>query len=105
MGEIPNLHGILRQKGALQLFFVPKIKTSVYDRTIGLSPLTLKRFNGDYDGDELHGLLILENDMVRKLLKIHPSQMYTSTNGVGIGTDITLPHQTSIAWNSFLDRV
>lgn len=100
LGRNPSI-----RRGALQLRFITKIKTSVYDKTIGLSVLALRAYNADFDGDELHGVLLLENQMVRKTMKIHPSQMYTSMNGPGIGTDITLPHQTSITWNSFLGRL
>lgn len=56
-------------------------------------------------GDALNGIYVIETEAVRGLYILHPSQRYLDTNRLGVGTNITLPDQTFIAWNSYLGTV
>lgn len=51
---------------------VTKIKSDPSDNTISMSVLVLKGPNADFDGDALNGMLILDQDMNRKLKRLSP---------------------------------
>lgn len=51
-------------RGSANLVYVSKFKTDVNDYTIGFSQLIVKAGNGDYDGDALNLLFLLDKKMV-----------------------------------------
>lgn len=92
------------QRGSVQLLF-GKMKTNVHDNTIGISPLVLSDPNADFDGDAMNGLMPLEADASDKFMKLHPSQRIMSLDAPEVGTNITLPKQLFVTFNTFLDQV
>lgn len=49
------------ERGSMQLNFVTMIKTDPNDTTVSMSILNVVGFNADYDGDQLNGMLLLDN--------------------------------------------
>lgn len=65
-GKIPVL-GIRNPtllRGSLMLMHIRSIKTDVRDETIGLNPLVVKVFNGDFDGDNMSFMMIFDQRIV-----------------------------------------
>lgn len=65
----------------------------------------IKSLCKEHMGDALNGLLLLENEAVKKYMIMHPSQNYLSTNTPETGTLISLPKQAVCIWNAFLGKV
>ena len=55
-----------------QYLKVTKIKNDPYDTTISMSVMDLKGPNADFDGDALNGMLILDQNMKKKLQRFAP---------------------------------
>ncbi len=49
------------ERGSMQLNFITRIKTDPNDTTVSMSILNVVGFNADYDGDQLNGMLLLDN--------------------------------------------
>jgi len=60
------------QRGSIQQFYVPKIKTNVADNTISMSPICLRAPNADFDGDQLNLTLILDNQLSQATARLAP---------------------------------
>lgn len=58
--------------GAIQLFFVTKIKTMLADDTISIPPQSVEVANGDFDGDAMNGATLDEMASVNAYMNIHP---------------------------------
>ena len=49
------------ERGSMQLMYVTKIKIDPNDTTVSLSILDVVGYNADFDGDQLNGMLLLDN--------------------------------------------
>lgn len=97
LGRNPTL-----ELGSIQYLRVTRIKTDPHDETICLSPLIIKPPNADFDGDELYGLSIKEDDMVNHLQTIHPMMAMLSKNRPELDTKIMITDQSLVCLNRFL---
>lgn len=90
--------------GSVQLLFVTRIgpmlkkrpedesKVDISENTIGISTMVIKRPNGDFDGDEMNGLPIIEMKYLGELIRaFHPM-------GQMIENDTKLTVTTNTAW-------
>jgi RNA polymerase Rpb1, domain 2 len=90
------------RRGAIQLLFVTRVKPDVDDNTINISTLVLNDPNADFDGDAMNGVLLIEMDAARAFYVLHPSMRIRSINEASIGTNITLPKQSQLVLQHFL---
>ena len=60
------------QRGSAQFLYITKVKTDVDDPTISMSILACVGFNADFDGDELNGMLAIDNFTAEQLEGIKP---------------------------------
>lgn len=58
--------------GSTQLYYVPVIKTDPNDVSVSNSPLNLVALNGDYDGDYMTGMAILDNHFLEHFKRMEP---------------------------------
>ena len=49
------------ERGSMQLMYVTRVKTDPNDTTVSLSILNVVGYNADFDGDQLNGMLLLDN--------------------------------------------
>jgi len=59
-------------QGSIQLLFITTVKTSVSDKTTGMSQAIISGPNADFDGDEMNAFLIKEMGEVAKFMGVHP---------------------------------
>lgn len=59
-------------QGSIQLLFITVVKTSISDKTTGMSQAIINGFNADFDGDEMNAFLIKEMGEVAKFMGAHP---------------------------------
>ena len=55
-----------------QLVYIAAFKKDPHDYTLGISALIIKGPNGDYDGDELNNILLLDNDLSNEFVTLEP---------------------------------
>lgn len=55
-----------------QLVYIAGFKKDPLDYTLGISALIIKGPNGDYDGDELNNILLLDNDLAKEFVTLEP---------------------------------
>lgn len=70
---------------------------------MSLSTLVLTDMNCDFDGDALNLLLLAEVEAAKAYSILRPHMRLRATNSAEIGTNISLPKQTLLVLNSFLD--
>lgn len=58
--------------GSTQLYRISKIKTDPNDVSVSNSPLNLVSLNGDYDGDYMTGMCILDNHLLEHFKRMEP---------------------------------
>ncbi len=70
--------------GSAQLFRVPGIKKDPEDITISFSALCTGAPNADYDGDEMNGTILIDNDLIKEAMRIQPAaNVFTLQNDPG----------------------
>jgi hypothetical protein len=83
----PSLH-----RGSIQTVRVTRVKTDCDDNTMGLSPLILGSFNGDFDGDQLNVTLALTTNVTRNMHNFNPHHNILSLTGINdFSNNIKLP--------------
>jgi len=90
------------RRGSVQMLYVTRIKRSLEDKTINISTLVLKAPNADFDGDNMTGILLNETEAAEAFYVLHPSQRIRDTNSSSISDDVTLPKQSTLVLNHFL---
>ena len=70
-----------------------------------MSTLILKDPNADFDGDALNGVLLIEDAAADAYAILAPHMRLRSTNTSQIGTNITLPNQSLVVVNNWLESV
>lgn len=74
------------------------------DATIAVSPLIVKGFNLDFDGDEINLLPLFEMDEVCNFERLHPAHRFISSNELKIvGGDIVVSNQQLCMLNNWLE--
>lgn len=59
-------------RGSAQFLPIGGIKRNVNDKTVGISPLVVKNGNGDFDGDEENGTIILFDRLTLRAMLLSP---------------------------------
>jgi len=84
-GRNPSL-----QYGALQQFFVTRIKTDLNDNTIEISPLCISGPNADFDGDAMYMIRLFELDLMGEYQKLHPSGTMVSGTSMELSNTLRM---------------
>lgn len=93
------------RSGSIQQLWVTKIKTNIEDESIGFSAIICADPNADFDGDELNGVLIMENAAVESFAVMHPHRRYLSRNSLNVSSTIGIPKALTVVANTFLGMV
>ncbi len=86
----------------MQLLWVTRVKKDINDDTVSMSTMILKDPNADFDGDAMNGVLLIEDAAIEAYLILAPHMRLRSTNRAEIGTNITIPNQSLIVVNHWL---
>jgi hypothetical protein len=78
-------------QGSSQLYYITKIKKDYEDRTISLSTLTIKAPNGDYDGDAMNLILLIDEKMHQNALTLAPKYNIVSLEYFEINGYLYIP--------------
>lgn len=88
--------------GAIQLFFVTKIKDNLVDDTISISPLSIAAPNGDYDGDAMNGATLDEMDSIDAYMNIHPMTVMITDDELRISSLVDIGKQNCVNMTHWL---
>lgn len=72
----------------MTLLWCRRIKTDLNDDTASSSSFFAKMSNEDYDGDNKLGVLLLEADMAKAFMPLHPSFLLLNKNSPGISPEL-----------------
>lgn len=61
------------ERGSMQRKFITKVKTDPADPTISVSILAIRGYNADFDGDEMNGMLLLDNELTDAFERLAPA--------------------------------
>lgn len=87
-----------------QFFYIDEVKSDIKDKTISLSPLGLKGFNADFDGDEMHLFLIMLDELVAQAKMASPHYgIHDSTHLGKLRNVSNLPETTVASIYNFLN--
>jgi len=89
--------------GAIQGHLADKIKTDIYDDTIGISPLVLTASGADFDGDAMNGRVHKEMGMVPTMMKMHPMTTLLGAERQEITSTVSLEKEITMGahiWNN-----
>jgi hypothetical protein len=92
-------------QGSIQKVYISRVKPDVKDNTIGISVLALPACNGDLDGDQMNGVLTIDNFMADQTenLALYNTVFSNSTPYMFNG-NITFPKTLLINISNFLDE-
>ena len=88
--------------GAIQLFFTTKIKDTLLDDTISISPLSIAAPNGDYDGDAMNGSTIDEMASVEAFMNIHPMTTMITDDELRLSSLVDIGKQNCVNMTHWL---
>jgi hypothetical protein len=91
--------------GAVMLKYITKIKEDLEDSCISMSSIDVALPNADFDGDNLAGIIITENEMVRAFRNLSPSMLIFDRNTGEVSDEIGIHKSLSMTWNDFLGTV
>lgn len=74
------------EKPSIQVMRITRVKTNIFDRTIGMSINATNGPNADFDGDAMHIMRILDRDMLARLENLRPYRSVLSLSN---------PHEVS----------
>lgn len=79
-------------RGSTQQLFVTRIKKDPKEMSIGISILALKLWNADFDGDELTGMLVIDDYTYQRVELLSPHySLYDATKPRAISSKMNLP--------------
>lgn len=88
--------------GSIMLLFVREFKTDPKDQTLAISATIVGPANIDFDGDELYGIYIFENQIKEAFKTIHPSQFLFDVASAGFSSRIGLLNQNVVCLENYL---
>jgi hypothetical protein len=90
--------------GSIFKLRVVGFKEDINDNTIEFSQLIVSPPNADYDGDEMYGILLFENEMATTFNTLHPKEMIMSKNTPTVDTKIKLTVPAMLTVNSWFSE-
>lgn len=60
------------ERGSMQVLFIKRVKTDISDPTISMSILIVRGYNADFDGDELNGMLLMDEYTADRMMGMLP---------------------------------
>ena len=99
LGRNPTLN-----HGAMQLFFVTRIKKDDTDDCISMSPLCLRAPNADFDGDALYGSMIKEMGEVPFFMNMHPMTTMLTEEELAISSNVHIGEQCCVQLSGWLNE-
>lgn len=77
-------------QGSSQLVYITKFKTDPEDNTMGFSQLIVKAPNGDYDGDELNVIPLLDNKLTEIFRTLEPKYNIPGPTPFSVSSNLTI---------------
>lgn len=83
--------------------YVRNYRKDPHDETMSINACIVTPANIDFDGDEIYGFFIFEDELSKAMTSIHPSQFLFSTTSPGLSSRIGLLTQNYVTVESFLE--
>lgn len=99
LGRNPTLN-----YGSIMLLYVRNYKTEPEDETMAINACIVGPANIDFDGDELYGFFIFEEELAESLSAAHPSQFLFSIKDPGLSDSVGLINQLWICFENYAEE-
>lgn len=99
-----NILDIVNEYDSRNYVLENMIRQYIDDATFAVSPLIVKGFNLDFDGDEINILPLFEMNEIQYFNRLHPAHRFVSSNDLSIvGNDIIISNQQLCMINDWLN--